>query len=355
MSDDVNLFAQQEANRRNSRWLVIWFVLFFAWLGFGGDLIARLATENAPRGEYHHGFPLFGIALTLLGVILAWIGWKTGPDRVLWSTGAQEITDAQTPEHRQLVNVVEEMAIASGLPKPRIYVIPDADPNAFATGRDPQTARIAVTEGLLTTLSRDELQAVIGHEMGHVKNLDVRLMTLLAGLVGAIAIVNDGMGRMLRGGARTGVRIGGGGGGGGRRKNDLGPLVMILLVLWILSWILAPIITRILALGVSRKREYLADAMSAQFTRNPMALATALEKIEHADAPTTSIKRGSAHLCIADPLGRKVGLKEGRIADLLATHPPMPLRISRLKAMAYQEMKRAGTFVPPTPGTPARA
>jgi heat shock protein HtpX len=205
----------------------------------------------------------------------------------------------------RLVNVVEEMAIAAGIPKPRIWLVADSDPNAFATGLDAEHAHIAVTEGLLLTCSRDELQAVIAHEMGHIKNLDVRLMTFLAALVGAVALMSDGMGRMLRGGARVGVLTGG---GRSRDKRDnLGPLVVVLLVLWLLSWLIAPFVTRLLP-SASRKREFLADAMSAQFTRNLLALASALEKIEHADAPTTSIKRGSAHLCIATSLGRKSSL-----------------------------------------------
>ena len=338
----VNLFAQQEANRRRSRALVAGFVVFFAWLGFGGDWILWQATRGNPAGEYHHLFPWGGLLLSAIAAGIAWYAWRTGPEKVLWSAGAWELLEAATPEQRQLQNVVEEMAIASGLPKPRIVIIADADPNALATGRDAQSARIAVTTGLLQTLSRDELQAVIAHELGHVKNLDVQLMTLLAGLVGAVALISDGMGRVLRGGARSGVRLGGGSRGG--KKNDLGPVVIVVLVIWLVSWLLAPLVTRLLALGVSRKREFLADAMSAQFTRNPLALASALDKIERCSAPTTTIKGGSAHLCIADPLGRRLSSKEGWLADLLATHPPMPLRIARLRAMGYQAMKRDGTF-----------
>jgi heat shock protein HtpX len=123
-------------------------------------------------------------------------------------------------------------------------------------------------------------------------------------------------------------------------------LIGILLAVWIISWLVAPLVTQMLALAVSRKREYLADAMSAQFTRNPLALASALEKIEHAAAPTKSIHRGTAHLCIADPLGRRLTSREGWLADTLATHPPMGMRISRLKGMGYAQLKKEG-------GTPA--
>ena len=336
----TNLFAQQDANRRRTRWLVILFVAFFAWLGFGGDWILYELTRGAPPNAYRHTFPWAGVVLTAFAALLAAYSWKTGPNNVLWSAGAREIETPTGDAETRLVNVVEEMAIAAGLTRPRIWLIADSDPNAFATGLDAEHAHIAVTDGLLATCSRDELQAVIAHEMGHVKNLDVRLMTLLAALVGAVALMSDGMGRMLRGGAW--FRAFGSGGGGGRRvkRDNLGPLVLVLLVVWLLSWLIAPMVTRLLALGVSRKREFLADAMSAQFTRNPLALASALEKIEHADAPTTSIKRGSAHLCIADPLGRKSSLREGKLADVFGTHPPMAIRVARLKAMGYQEKKR---------------
>ena len=337
MSESVNLFAQQEANRRRSRWLVIGFIVFFAWLGFGGDWIFSMATEAARPGEYRHVFPWLGLVMTTMAAGLSWHAWRQGASQVLWATGARELDDPKTPEEKQLINVVEEMSIAAGVPRPKVYIIREADPNAFATGRDPRSAVIAVTDGLLRVCDRDELQAVIGHEMGHIKNLDMQLMTLLASLVGTIAIMSDGMWRIVRSG-----RPFSGGGSRGRKGN---PLVPIALALWILSWVLAPLITRLLALGVSRKREYLADAMSAQFTRNPLALASALEKIERQHAPTAAIKASCAHLCIADPLGRAVTSREGFLADAFATHPPMVMRVSRLKAMAYQEAKRSGAAV----------
>jgi heat shock protein HtpX len=329
-----NLFQQQEANRRRTTWLVIGFVLFFGWLGFGGDYILSLSTADAPPGRYHHAFPWFGLILSAAAIGVAAYAYRTGPQKVLWATGAREIVTPQNDLERLLVNVVEEIAIAAGLPRPRIWIVPDDDPNAFATGHDPNDAHIAVTQGLLEICNRDELQAVIGHELGHVKNLDVRLMTTLAALVGAILLMRQGMGRMMRGGGR----LGGGGRGGG--KKNAGPLIAILLALWIVSWLIAPLVTQLLAMAVSRKREYLADAMSAQFTRNPLALASALEKIEHAVAPTKSIQRGTAHLCIADPLGRRLTAREGWLADVLATHPPMGKRIAMLKGMGYAELKK---------------
>ncbi len=344
MSEDVNLFAQQEANRRRSRWLIIGFVLFFAWVGFGGDLGFYLLTSNAGPSEYHHVVPFIGIFSTLAAAGICWHASHYGPGRVLWSTGAWELIEPATPQQKQLVNVVEEMAIASGLPRPKIWIVPDPDPNAFATGHDAATASVAVTEGLLNLLSRDELQAVVAHEMAHIRNLDIRLMTLLAGMVGAIALMSDGMGRML---GRGVVR---GSGAAGRRGSSKGgnPLGLVILILWMLTLVIAPVVSRVLALAVSRKREYLADASGAQFTRNPMALATALEKLASAAEPTRSITQGAAHLCIVDPAPTALASKEGLLADVMVSHPPIQQRVIRLRGMAYQQAKveRAGAGSP---------
>jgi heat shock protein HtpX len=343
-SPSANLFQQQEANRRRTTWLVIGFVLFFAWLGFGGDYIMYLNTAAAGPDDYHHLFPWFGIGVTALAAGMAAYAYRTGPRKVLWAAGAREITVPQDDAERQLVNVVEEMAIAAGLPKPRVWIIPDDDPNAFATGHEPQDAHVAVTRGLLALCNRDELQGVVAHELGHVKNLDVRLMTTIAALVGAILLIRDGVGRSLRHGGGRSRRWSGGGSRSDSNGKGGNPLVAILLVLWILSWIAAPLITQLLALAVSRRREFLADAMSAQFTRNPLALASALEKLEHSAAPTASIKRGAAHLCIVDPLGRRLTEREGWLADRLATHPPMSKRITILKGMGYAQLKQEGAL-----------
>ncbi len=338
MSDEPShtLFEQQAANRRLTTWLVIAFVAFFAWLGFGGDWIFALYTAAGPPEAYHHAMPWFGIALTAAGLAMATVAWRSGAQRVLWATGAREVLTPATDEERRLLNVVEEMAIASALPKPRIWIIPDDDPNALATGIDPARAHVAVTRGLLQSLTRDELQGVVAHEMAHIKNLDVRLMTTLAALVGAIALVSDGVGRWMWYGGRWGGRSG----RGGQRKSSAGPLVIALLVVWIVSWLLAPLVTQLLAFAVSRKREYLADASGAQFTRNPLALASALEKIERATHPTKSITRGAAHLCLADPAGRRLAAREGLLADVFTTHPPMVKRLARLKGMGYARLKQ---------------
>ncbi len=319
MTAPANLFDQQESNRRRSFWLVTGFVLFFAWVGFGGDVAWYLMSASPASGpeaglsaEHQHTVPWIGIIVTLIAGATCWYSWKKGAERVLWATGAKEVVEAESDLERRLVNVVEEMAIASGLPRPRIFVVPDADPNAFATGIEPGKACIAVTQGLLETLNREELQGVVAHEMAHVQNFDTRLMTLLAAMVGAIALMSDGMGRMIRFG-----------GFGGRRSSDRGgsdrggnPLALVILVLWVITLILAPVISRFLAMAVSRKREYLADATGAQFTRNPMALASALEKLDAAAAPTQAITRGAAHLCIVDPTASSLSAREGFLGDV---------------------------------------
>ena len=330
---DSNLFEQQADNRRRSAILVAVFMLFFAWIGFGGDLILYLQTTAVAAdsgGGYRHVFPWFGVFTTLLAGGMAWYSWRRGPKQVLWATGAWEILEPVQPEEKVFVNVVEEMAIASGLPRPTVWIVPDDDPNAFATGTDEKHAHVAVTEGLLAMLNRDELQAVVAHEMAHIRNHDVKLMTLLAALVGVLALIADGTWRVLWFGGGRRSR------GGSGKKGGGGALVAVILVLWVISVILAPVVSRLLALGVSRKREFLADATAAQFTRNPAALASALRTIENAAAPTKSIKRGTAHLCIADPLGRRLTHKEGFVAGLFGTHPPMGVRVARLKAMAFE-------------------
>ncbi|HXI20239.1 MAG TPA: M48 family metalloprotease, partial [Gemmatimonadales bacterium] len=275
----TDLFAQQAANRRRSDWLVAGFILFFAWVGFGGDfawyLMSRPVGPRSAAVPAPHHFPLLGLVATLVAAGICWYSWHQGPERVLWATGAREVVTPGTEAERRLLNVVDEMAIASGSPRPRVYIVPDPDPNAFATGMEPGTAAIAVTQGLLDTLNRDELQGVIAHELAHVRNYDTRLMTLLAAMVGAIALMSDGMGRMVRGGGRLGGR----GRSDGRGGNPLG---LVVLVLWLITLILAPLISRLLAMAVSRDREYLADATGAQFTRNPLALASALEKLDQA-------------------------------------------------------------------------
>lgn len=296
------------------------FVLFLALLGLGFDFF-YLGTVSDQAF-----LPLATLLAAGIGSTSAWWSLQGGAKAVLSSAGASPL-DANNPSHRQLLNVVEEMTIASGLPKPSVYIIPDTDPNAFATGKNPQQSSIAVTQGLLDTLSREELQGVVAHEMSHIRNYDIRLLTVIAALMGAILLLSDWARRAMWYGGGTQKR---------KRSGGAGGLAAILLVVWIIGIILAPLISQLMAFAVSRKREYLADASAAEMTRNPLGLASALRKLENAAAPTASIKRGAAHLCIVDPLGRKVNLKEGLTAELFGTHPPIGKRILALEAMAYQ-------------------
>lgn len=341
-----NLFAQQQSNRRQSALLVAGFILFFAWIGFGGDLSYYLLSRDAPPGTYHHDIPFMGIATVAFAVVIAWSSWKRGARRVLWATGAWKLVEAATPEQRRLVNVVEEMSIASGVPKPTVWIVPDPDPNAFATGVDPREAHIAVTEGMLATLNRDELQGVVAHEMAHIQNLDIRLMTLLAAMVGAIALLSDGLRNFMRFGGVGGRR------GGGGRKGGSGPAGFIVLIVWLVTLLLAPLLSRIMAMAVSRNREYLADATAAQLTRNPAALASALERLDAVSGATRSITRGAAHLCIVDPGERRLAARDGAVADLFASHPPIRHRVTRLRGMAFQQAKQ-GAAVTSTESPPA--
>jgi heat shock protein HtpX len=313
----TNLFEQQKKNLRRTTGILAGFVAFLVFLGIGADFF----LYGSGAGP---GFPVATIGALLFGAGSSLWALKAGDRAVLESANAVPI-DRNDPRQMVLDNVVEEMAIAGGLPKPRAYVVPDNDPNAFATGSGPEKSSIAVTAGLLDALNREELQAVVSHEMAHVKNYDIRLMTVVAALVGSVLLISDW--------GRRGI-----GWGGGRRRGSRGGgiFALVFFVLWIVSLLLAPLIARLVAMAVSREREYLADASGSELTRNPLALASALEKIDAAVAPTPSIKQGVAHLCIADPRGREINEREGGLAELFATHPPIAKRIALLREMSYQ-------------------
>jgi heat shock protein HtpX len=330
----MNIYEQQAANRRTTKIVIALFILFFIFLGLGFDFFylgygGFLEPAGTDAPESASPLPFGTILALLIGSGQAWWGARFGDRAVLASAGARQISSSTADlQEKTLFNIVDEMRIASGLPFPKVYIIDDADPNAFATGMDPQHASIAVTRGLLEKLNREEVQGVIAHEMSHVRNLDIRVMTTIAALAGGVVLLSDWAMRAMRfGGGSSGKRSKNGGG------NALGA---VFLVVWIITIVLAPILAQILAMAVSRQREYLADATGAELTRNPGGLASALKKIEMSVSPTKAIKRGTAHLCIADPLGRKMDLREDFWGDLLATHPPMHLRISKLNQMAYQ-------------------
>lgn len=299
---------------------MVGFVLFLGFLGFGFDYYYLGLFED------NMYFPIGTITALAVGTIMAISSLRNGARSVLESTGAVP-ADPTNQTHQVLINVVDEMSIASGMPRPQVYVVPDKDPNAFATGKDPEHSYIAVTQGLLDSLNREELQAVVAHEMSHVRNFDIRLMTVVAAFVGSIVLLSDA--------ARRGGRFGAYSGRSSRSRSG-GGLGGIVLILWLISIVLAPLIAQLMAMLVSRKREYLADASGAELTRNPLALASALHKLEFVSAPTASIKRGAAHLCIVDPLGRNINSKEGFAAEIFGTHPPLEKRILALNSMAYQ-------------------
>ncbi len=308
----MNVFEQVEKNKRLTWIIVAAFILIFVFLGAGFDYLVAGT-----------GLPLFTVIALLIGSFFSYLAYIQGDRLVLMSTHAEPL-DEQNAKQKLWLNVVEEMKIAAGIPMPKVYVINDPDPNAFATGRGPQHSSIAVTTGLLDKLNREELQAVAAHEMSHIKNFDIRLMLIIAALVGSIALISDWARRSLF------YR-------GSRRRE--GNAAAVLLIIWLITVVLAPILSQIMAMFVSRRREYLADASGAELTRNPLALASALEKIDSCVEPTRSISQGTAHLCICDPKGHPMGLKDGFSADLFATHPPIKKRIEALQQMAYLKDK----------------
>jgi heat shock protein HtpX len=218
-------------------------------------------------------------------------------------------------ENTYLDNTVDGLAIAAGIPKPKIYVIDDTAPNAFATGRDPQHAVICVTTGLMQKMNRAELEGVLAHEMSHIGNYDIRFMMLVTVMVGLIALLSDWMLRSFWW-------------GGGRKDND-SKLGLVLLVLAIIMAILAPLIAMLMQLALSRKREYLADASAAILTRYPEGLASALEKLEKDKEPLEAANKATAHLYIVNPLNDHKSF----LNNLFNTHPPLAERVKRLRAM----------------------
>jgi heat shock protein HtpX len=321
----ATFYELQAANRRNSILLIVVFIALVAALGLGLDVFF-LGFD--PTGRHGLAFPIATFAAIVFGSLYSLQGWYLGASQVLSASAARPANPA-IPEEKQFLNVVEEMSIAAGVPPPKAYVVPDTDPNAFAVGRDPRHASIAVTAGLLTALDREELQGVISHEMSHVRNLDIRAMTLVTALFGAATLLSDV--------ARRGLYWGGGGRSSRRSSRDSGGgggVMLILFILWALLAVLAPLLGQLLVFAVSRSREYLADASGVELTRNPLGLASALRKIGSAHEPTTAINQGSAHLCITDPRGLRLNESEGGMANLLGTHPPIGKRISILESMA---------------------
>lgn len=306
-------FAQrQQHNRRVSGAIVLCFIAFFLLVGFSVDYVYSGAFTG--RGP---SLPFATLGSLAFATLMTLTAFGAGSKLILASMGAEAL-DIKNPQHRELHNIVTEMALASGCPMPKVYVVYDAAANAFATGRDEQSAAICVTTGLLVLLDREETQGVVAHEMAHIKNHDTVVMMLISILLGGIALLADWAQRSYAGSRST-------------RKTGAHPVLVIPALLLIT---LSPLISRLLAMAVSRQRELLADATAVEFTRNPIGLAKALEKIRDAGMPFQKATRGTAHLFISSPFRRRVDDREGKLADLLSTHPPMEQRLQLLYRMA---------------------
>ncbi len=327
------------ANKRSSIVLMALMAFVLLILGF---VIGFAVTKN-PAG----GFVGLMVA-TVIWIVLALISFSSGDQILLAASKAQLVSH---DVHPQLFNVVEEMKIAAALPAmPKIYIINDPAPNAFATGRSPETASVAVTAGLLARLNRDELQGVIAHEISHIVHRDILFVTLAGIMLGSIVLLSQvflrGMFYSSLGGSRR--RYSGGGKGGGEAQ-------LVMMIIAIVAAILAPIMAYLLYFALSRRREYLADAGAARLTRYPEGLASALEKISNDPAPQlSSVNKVTAPMYIVNPFKRKGQMK---LSDLTSTHPPISERIRILRNMthgvsyrdysnAFSEITHKKTIVP---------
>jgi len=292
---------EQSRNRRDSLLLaVIVSAVLFA-------LIVSISYLWAPDAVY------VMVPISLIFVfIYTWSSYQYGDRVVLSSTGA---VPAEGPQYTYLNDTVEGLAIAAGIPKPKVYVVPSDELNAFATGKDPEHASVAVTTGLMRALDRQELEGVIAHELSHVRNRDIQFMTLVAVLVGLVGILSHMILRSYWWGGRR-----------GRRDRDRGNIGLIIVAVGFVLAIFAPILTRLVQLAVSRRREYMADASGAELTRYPDGLADALEKIGKHNRGDMKVSEAVSHLFIADP-------NRSALDALYATHPPMEERIKRLREM----------------------
>ncbi len=298
------MYSQIDSNKRKSAFLVAVFVGLLAAVGY----VYGYVTDTGYSGL---------ILALLVSTVWTLISWYAGSEIALWSTGAVELKDrSQFPT---LWNTVENLAITAGVPKPRIYIVDDPSPNAFATGRDPAHASVAVTTGLLRILDKTELQGVLAHELSHIKNYDTRLMVLAAVLVGAITMLGNWMfhGSFFR----------------RREREESGQLGSILMILGIVFILLAPLVGEIIKLAISRRREYLADADGSLLTRYPQGLASALTKIRDVATPMEQTSTSTNHLWISDPRAKSLG---DRVSGLFATHPPINDRIRILNDMLNQ-------------------
>jgi heat shock protein HtpX len=283
------------ANKRNTWIIMVFFVAIVAGLGYVFDLYFSGGGTGAV---------FFGVLIGAL--IYVAIQYYSSGKQALSMAGAKPITKSDNP---RLYRIVENLAITTGLPMPKVYIVDDPAPNAFATGRDPEHAAVAATTGLLEIMDDAELEGVMAHELAHVKNFDIRVTTIVFGLVVVVGLLADVLARMAFFG---GMRRNGGGGN---------PLI---LVVGILAMILAPLLAALIQAAISRQREYLADATGALTTRHPEALASALGKLGQYGRPLKKQQASMAHLWMADPI------QPGVIDRMFQTHPPIKDRVARL-------------------------
>jgi heat shock protein HtpX len=316
----------ERKNRRETVLLVVAFMILFTTLGCGLDFV--FGYLRVVSGHLI-GFPILTVIALIIGSFQSVLSYFGGASLVLASVHARPLLP-ESPKQQVALDVVGEMALAARMPVPRAYIIDDPAPNAFATGRDPAHSAICVTRGLVEEMDREQLQGVLGHEMAHVRDYDIRTMMMIAVLVGGIAMLADFVYRWAWfggfGARDSGDRESSDGGSG-----NAGALIAV--AVFVLA-ALAPIFSQLLAMAISRQREYLADAASVEFTRNPRALLRALERIADAESPLKTASRGVAHLFIVNPLEAAGDDREGFFANLLSTHPPLGKRIARLRALA---------------------
>ncbi len=300
----ATIYTQISTNKRKSAILLILFIVFIVFLGW-------VFGESTDLG---YG----GLAIAIIiSVIMALFGYFSSDKVALWTTGARPITKEQ---NAYVYRMVENLCITAGLPQPKIYIIEDSTINAFATGRDPKHASIAVTTGAINKLENEELEGVLAHELSHIKNYDIRLMTLVIVCVGIVALLSNWFFRIRFLGGRRSSRQG-------------GQVQLVFMVIGLLLLIFSPLIAQLIKLAISRKREFLADASGALLTRYPDGLANALEKIkQYNHQPMLKANNATAHLFISNPFGDK--MKKG-MAKLFSTHPPINERIAALRTKSY--------------------
>jgi len=299
----MNIYSQISANKRKTWLIVVLFILFITTIVF---------IYGKASG---YGLSYVGIGLIFSG-IMGFSSYYYSDKMILGMSGAKQIVKNNNP---QLFRIVENLCIGAGVPMPKIYIINDSAINAFATGRDPKHSVVCVTTGILDRLNKVELEGVIAHELSHVRNYDIRLMSIVVILVGLVALLADFFMRSLWYG------------GSKRERSDRGNAQGIFLLIGIILAVLSPLIATLIQLAVSRKREFLADASGALLTRYPEGLASALEKISQDKEPLEAANNATAHLYIANPFKGKI--MGSWFSGLFDTHPPIEERIKILRSM----------------------